>query len=90
MENKNKPLGKLDAMLCRFANGEHHHRFSAEQVGDHALPSTISDLQKRHYIKFNRKRVKVNNRFGSTTGVMEYWLTGENLERAKAYVRSLV
>lgn len=79
-----KPLGKLDSMLKRFASGERHHRFSAEKVGDHALPSTISDLQKRHGIYFDRKRVKVPNRFGTETPIALYWLEGDNLQSARA------
>lgn len=81
--SQDKVLGKLDSMLLRFASGERHHRFSAEKVGDHALPSSISDLQKRHGIHFDRKRVKVPNRFGSETSVCLYWLDGSNLEKAR-------
>jgi hypothetical protein len=83
--SQNKPLGKLDSMLVRFASGERHHRFGAERIGDHALPSTISDLQKRHGIYFDRKRIKVPNRFGSETSVCLYWLSGKNLEMARVY-----
>lgn len=81
--NQDRALGKLDSMLLRFSSGEQHHRFSAEKVGDHALPSTISDLQKKHGIYFDRKRVKVPNRFGSETSVCLYWLDGSNLEKAR-------
>lgn len=83
--NQDKAVGKLDSMLLRFASGEHHHRFSAEKVGDHALPSTISDLQKKHGILFDRKRVKVPNRFDSETSVCLYWLDGSNLEKARVH-----
>ena len=83
--NQGKSLGKLDSMLKRFAAGERHHRFSAEQVGCHVLPSTISDLQKKHGIYFDRKRVKVPNRFDSETSISLYWLEGKNLQRAKVY-----
>ena len=78
-----KPAGKLDAMLQRFAEGNAYHRFRAETIGDHCLHTTISDLQKRHLITFNRRFIKVPNRFGSTTRVKLYWLEGDNLERAK-------
>lgn len=71
---------KTDSMLLRFINGEKHHRFTAEVVGDHALPSTISALQKRHLIRFKRKRIKVKNRFGGQSSVMLYWLDGEQIE----------
>jgi len=83
--SQEKPLGKLDSMLKRFASGERHHRFSAEKVGDHALPSTISDLQKKHGIRFDRKRVKIPNRFDSKTSICLYWLDGSNLEKARVH-----
>jgi hypothetical protein len=75
--------GKLVSMLYRFAEGKQYHRFSAETVGDHCLPTTISDLQKRHSIYFNRKTVKVPNRFGGVSPVMLYWLEGDSLIKAR-------
>jgi len=78
-----KPLGKQDSFYKRFASGERHHRFSAAKIGDSVLPSTISDLQKKYGIYFDRKRVKVPNRFGTETSVALYWLEGDNLQRAR-------
>jgi hypothetical protein len=75
--------GKLESMLYRFAEGKKYHRFSAETVGDHCLPTTISDLQKRHPIYFSRRFMKVPNRFGSETSVMLYWLEGDSLIKAR-------
>lgn len=75
--------GKLASMFYRFAEGMQYHRFSAEKVGDHCLPTTISDLQKRHSIYFNRRFIKVPNRFGSETSVMLYWLQDESLINAR-------
>jgi hypothetical protein len=75
--------GKLASMFYRFARGERHHRFSAEVVGDHCLPTTISDLQKKHTIYFERKFIRVPNRFGSMTPVKLYWLEGDSLIRAR-------
>lgn len=74
---------KLDTMLRRFAQGEKHHRFTAEQVADHCLHSTIASLQKKHGIYFDRMFIKVRNRFGTDTHVKLYWLEGENLEKAR-------
>jgi len=81
--DKPKQPDKEDSMLLRFAQGKKYHRFSAERVGDHCLPTTISDLQLKYGIHFDRKRIRVPNRFGSLTTVNLYWLTGENLEIAK-------
>ena len=75
--------GKLTSMLCRFAQGEKYHRFSAELVGDHCLPTTISDLQKKHSIYFERKFIAVPNRFGSKTSVDLYWLQDDSLTKAR-------
>lgn len=85
MENvptKKRP-GKLESMFRSFAEGKKYHRFTAEVAGDHALPSTISDLQKKHGVFFNRRRVKVKNRFGGRTSVSLYWLEAENLAKAR-------
>ena len=76
--------GKLKTMLRRFAMGARLHRFEAELLGDHVLPTTISTLQRQYDIIFNRNWVKVPNRFGSETSVKEYWLDGE--ERIKAQI----
>lgn len=76
-------MGKLDSMFYRFALGEKLHRFSAEIVGDHCLPTTVSDLQKRHGIRFERKFIQVPNRFGSKTSVMLYWLQDDSLTKAR-------
>jgi hypothetical protein len=75
--------GKLDSMLYRFALGEKYHRFIAETVGDHCLPTTISHLQKRHPIYFERKFIKVPNRFGAKTSVMLYWLQDDSLIKSR-------
>lgn len=84
--SKPKEPGKERSMLMRFASGERHHRFSAECLGDHCLPTTISDLQRTHGLYFSRQRVKTRNRFGSTTPVMRYWLEGTDLARARKIV----
>jgi len=47
-------------------------RFDAEPLGDHCLPSTISGLSSQHGLEFPRRLVKVPNRFGGETSVMEY------------------
>ena len=39
--------GKEIQMLALFAAGTTLNRFQAERYGDHCLPTTISDLQKR-------------------------------------------
>lgn len=80
---KQRKAGKLDSMLLRFAQGRRYHRFSAEFVADHCLPTTISDLQKRHGLYFDREFIKVPNRFNGETSVKLYWLDGDNLVKAR-------
>ena len=48
------------------------NRFEAEKIGDHCLPSTIACLTRLHGLEFPRRLVKVPNRFGGETSVMEY------------------
>lgn len=84
---KNKP-GKLTSMLEHFSSGIRLHRFQAEKLGDHCLPTTVSDLQKKHQIYFQRQTVKVPNRFGSVTSVSEYWLGEQDREKASRILRA--
>lgn len=70
-------------MLLHFSKGKKLHRFQAEELGDHCLPTTVSDLQRKHQIYFQRQTVKVPNRFGTVTAVSKYWLAGKDKERAK-------
>ncbi len=79
-------LGKLERMLSVFASGQRLHRFTAEKIADHCLPTTISDLQARHSLSFSRDWLSVPNRFGTETRVRVYWLEGDNLERAQAII----
>lgn len=80
---KRKSEGKLESMLRRFAEERRYHRFSAEIVGDHCLPTTISCLQRQHGIYFNRKMIRVKNRFGGESSVSLYWLNGVSLAKAR-------
>ena len=86
IQDKPNANGKLESMLYRFACGKRFHRFSAEIVGDHCLPTTISDLQISRGLYFSRKFIKVPNRFGSQTSVKLYWLEGGNLIKARRLI----
>jgi|GEM_PF-1504500 len=80
-------LGKEESMFLFFAQGKRLHRFEAELLGDHCLHTTVSDLQKKYLIFFDRMRVKVPNRFGTLTSVTKYWLAGENLRAAQQHFK---
>ena len=79
-------LGKEESMLIHFAQGKRLHRFSAERLADHCLPTTVSDLQRKHSITFSREWIEVQNRFNRPTRVKLYFLEGENLSKAQRIV----
>lgn len=81
-----KPLGKLDRMLSVFASGMSLNTFQAKELGDTCLHTTVSSLQARHCLTFDRSNEKIKNRFGSYTRVMRYWLSGHDLERAQQII----
>ena len=66
-----KTVTKNDTIMSELAERP-LNRFEAEKIGDHCLPSTISRLTKLHGLEFPRRLVKVTNRFGGETSVMEY------------------
>ena len=81
-------LGKMATMLLAFYNGQKLHRFQAERLGDHCLPSTISTFANSHGLIFHRRMVKVPNRFGSTTSVKLYWLADESKDAARRFLET--
>ena len=85
---KRKHISKQDKMLKLFAEGKRLHRFQAEGYGDHALHSTISSLQKKYGIYFERVFIQVETRDGMPTNVKLYWLEGLNLTKAKACIKA--
>ena len=74
--------GKQARILLVFYRGHSLHRFEAERIGDHCLHSTISALFNGYGLVFDRKRVKVPNRFGTQTTVTQYRLAGSSREKA--------
>jgi len=66
-------------------SGKSLHRFKAETIGDHCLPSTISSISSKYNLEIPRKMIQVHNRFGSTTNVMCYWVS----ENDKIKINSL-
>lgn len=83
--NGNTPQrpGKELRMLALFAAGHSLNRFQAEKYGDHVLPTTVSDLQKRFELEFSRASEKVPTSYGKPTKATRYWLEGEHLDRAR-------
>lgn len=54
------------------------HRFEAERIGDHCLPSTISALARRYGLRIERDWTRVPTRFGTEADVKRYWLADES------------
>ena len=81
-----RPTGKAERTLRHFATGARLHRFQAERLGEHCLPTTVPRLQKVHPIYFQRKTETVPTNFGAPSHVSVYWLEGECLARAKEIV----
>ena len=50
---------------------------------DYVLHSTVSVIQKRYGLYFERKSERVPNSFGGQTRVVRYWLDPANIEVAK-------
>jgi hypothetical protein len=82
-----KPPKKILRVLAALARGERLHRFEAERrLGEHALPSTISELHNRKGIKIARRDISVPGYGGEPAYVALYWLdpNPENVARARA------
>ncbi|MCJ8168367.1 hypothetical protein [Atopomonas sediminilitoris] len=56
-------------------------KFDGEQIGDHALNSTISALGNRHGLTIARKMVKIAAKWGESE-IALYWLEPEHMPRA--------
>ncbi len=69
-------------IIKHFATSLSLHRFQAERLGDHVLPSTISELQKLHGMYFKREVISVHINYNCTTRFKKYWFAGEPLVNA--------
>lgn len=72
-----KPGTQKHRLLSAFYTGRRLHRFDAEELGAHALPSVVSGLEGTG-LKFDRRMVTVPTRWGSDAHVTEYWLAPES------------
>lgn len=76
--NLPSPNTKLRRVLDAFMTGASFNRFEAESLlHDHCLHSTISDIQKKYDIRFERVLEKVPGYMGSKTFCTRYWLSLE-------------
>jgi hypothetical protein len=59
-------------------SGRSLHRFQAETLGDHCLPTTISTISRKYALEIPRETIQIRNRFGTLTHVMRYWFSEED------------
>ena len=69
------PDAKWRRMLRHFVDGARLTRFDAERLGDHALNSTVANLEAMG-ITFSREPEKLQGRFGEIR-CKRYWLSSE-------------
>lgn len=65
---------KIVRILTALRSGISLNRFEAERIGDHCLPSTISDLGRFHDLIIDRHYELVPNNWGDPCKVMRYSL----------------
>lgn len=69
--------------LSEFFAGRKLHRFDAEKIGIHALPSLIANFEAMG-LHFDRKSVSVPTNWGADARVTLYWLAPESYALARA------
>jgi hypothetical protein len=79
-----KPLCKKWRVLQAFMNGERWHRFTAFELHDTCLHSTVSTLRHSHGVKFLDRDITVKTRGGFTAHVKQYWLDPDTVNMAIA------
>ena len=74
---------KIARILAHLLSGASINRFEAERIGDHCLPSTISDLANGYGLIFKRIPEKVPNHWGLPCDVIRYSLPRSEHRRAR-------
>ena len=69
-----KPLCKKWRVLQAFMTGIRLHRFTAFELHDTCLHSTVSTLRHTHGVKFLDRMILIVTRHGHRTKVTQYWL----------------
>jgi hypothetical protein len=80
--NTNAPR-KNARILTHLLTGATLNRFEAEDLGDHCLNSTISELANRHGLVFKRLPERVPNRWGKPCRVIRYGLPANEHDMAR-------
>lgn len=77
-----KAPSKITRILADFLSGASLNRFEAENIGDHCLNSTISELANCYGLTFKRLPERVPNRWGKPCKVTRYSLPLSEVEQA--------
>lgn len=77
---------KWKRILRYFARGGRLTRFDAEKLGDHALNTTVSNLQARG-VNISREPIVLEGRFGSIR-CKKYWIEPDDRAKALALLES--
>ncbi len=80
---------KIARILAHLLTGTSINRFEAERIGDHCLPSTISDLVHDHGLSLNRVQERVLNRWGTHCTVTRYSLPADQYKPARVVLMYL-
>lgn len=75
-------VSKIARILGILRSGISINRFEAERVGDHCLPSTISELGSCHDLIIERHFERVPNRWGDPCLVKRYNLPSSERDKA--------
>ena len=73
---------KIGRILAVLRSGISLNRFEAERIGDHCLPSTVSELGRCHGLIIDRHFEHVPNRWGDPCLVKRYNLPSSEYEKA--------
>ncbi|CAI8880328.1 DNA-binding protein [Pseudomonas sp. IT-P258] len=81
---------KIVRILAVLRSGISLNRFEAERIGDHCLPSTISELGRCHDLIIDRHFERVPNRWGEPCLVKRYNLPSsehDKTDKVLAYLK---
>lgn len=83
-----KKATKLEGILEAFVSGGQLHRFTAFQLRETALHSTVASLVHRYGIAIDRKSITIE-RQGDKVHVMLYWLSPTSQQEAERLLKQM-
>lgn len=83
-----KKATKIERILQAFVSGEQLHRFTAFQLRETALHSTVATLVHSYGLTIDRKLITIE-RQGDKVQVMLYWLSPNSQEKAEQLLKQM-